>query len=227
MMTPKHHRARIDHCLRNADLSRCPRRKFGAMLLDPKTNSIVADGYNGPPRGEDGLCRGWFCERDGVDPTRLEITNQGEMLRYHDVNGGLVKHQSVEDPLGPRFRPDTSDPSRFTPEVLTSKEALLAFREKLVQENPPVPSGTSLEKGCHHAESNCISNACRRGAATDGCWLIVSGSCCLMCAKLIHHAGVAKVVVIAGQYSTENGMEYLKQHGVSIKYVTEESRHAR
>lgn len=220
-MNSKHLAARIDQCLRNADLSRCPRRKFGAMLLDPETNSIVADGYNGPPRGEDGLCRGWFCERDGIDPTRLEITNQGEMLRYHDANGELIKHQSVEDPrTRPTWPPHTSDPRRFTPDTIASKEALIAYRTKLLTEHPPVPSGTSLEKGCHHSETNALANASRRGASTDGTWLIVTGEPCLMCAKYIHHAGVAKVYVVKGGYAGgDAGPAYLRAHRVDVEYV--------
>lgn len=219
-MSPKHLAARIDQCLRNAELSRCPRRTFGAMLIDPKTNSIVSDGYNGPPRGEEGLCRGWFCERDGVEPSRLEITNKGEMLCYHDAEGRLLKHQSVEDPLGPRFRPPTGDPVRFTRDVVTSKESLFALREKLISGNPPIPSGTSLEKGCHHAELNALANAAKRGTPTDGTWLIVTGEPCTMCSKFLHHAGVAKVFVVRGGYAGgDAGPAYLRTYGVVVEYV--------
>lgn len=191
------------------------------MLLDPVTNSIVADGYNGPPRGEDGLCKGWFCERDGVVPERLEITNAGEMLRYHDEHGNLVRHQSV-DPWGnPGWRPNCKgDPVPFTTDRITSKEGLATLREKLIHDNPPVPSGTSLEKGCHHSETNALANASRRGVSTDGTWLIVTGEPCLMCAKLLHHAGVAKVYVVKGGYAGgDAGPEYLRTHGVEVEYV--------
>lgn len=154
-MNPKHLRARIDQCLRNAELSRCLRRKFGAMLLDPKTNSIVSDGYNGPPRGEIGLCSGSFCERDGRFP-----------------------------------------------------------------DHPPIASGTHMEKGCHHAESNVIANAARRGSSTADTWLLVTGEPCLMCAKLIHHAGVARVYVVQGGYAGgDDGPAYLRNHGVEVEYV--------
>lgn len=190
------------------------------MLLDPTTNSIVADGYNGPPRGEEGLCRGWFCERDGIDPARLEITNQGEMLRYHDTDGKLVKHQDVEDIFSGRWRDRSEEPHRITRDVIRSKEELVALREKLLAENPPVPSGTSLEKGCHHSETNALANASRRGTSTAGTWLIVTGEPCLMCAKFIHHAGVAKVYVVRGGYAGgDAGPAYLRAHGVGVEYV--------
>lgn len=174
-MNQKHLRARIDQCLRNAELSRCPRRKFGAMLVDPKTNSIVADGYNGPPRGEEGLCKGWFCERDGVNPARLQVTNEGECLRYYDAEGNTIRSQMCEEPrdiLSLRMRRTTGT---FQEAPLGSKEEVEALRERLLTENPPVPSGTQLEKGCHHAETNALANAARRGVSTDGTWLIVTG----------------------------------------------------
>ena len=31
--------------------SNCPRRKFGALLVDPERNVVLMDGYNGGPRG--------------------------------------------------------------------------------------------------------------------------------------------------------------------------------
>ena len=35
------------------------------MLIDPDRNVIIADGYNGAPRGAPGtLCAGHYCERD-------------------------------------------------------------------------------------------------------------------------------------------------------------------
>jgi hypothetical protein len=41
-----------------------------------------------------------------------------------------------------------------------------------------------------------------------------------MCAKLLHHAGVAKVIVREGNnYSTE-GIEYLKQHNVEVEQLS-------
>ena len=85
-----------------------------------------------------------------------------------------------------------------------------------------IVSGTQLQIGCHHAEFNAIANCAANGVATAGMWLIVTGSCCLMCAKLIHHAGIVCVITLANRYSTEEGMQYLKQHGVTIRYVNQD-----
>ena len=148
-MKAKHISARIEQCLVLAKLSNCPRRKFGALLLDPGRNVILVDGYNGGPRGASGeLCGGDVCLRD---------------------------------------------------------------KDKVV-------SGTRVEIGCHHAEMNVICNAAAGGIATAGAWLIVTGEPCRMCAKLIHHAGIDRVIVVDGGYAGENGVEYLQRNGVEVVF---------
>lgn len=145
-MKDKHIRIRIEQCLALAKASNCPRRKFGALLLDPTRNVILMDGYNGGPRGGGELCGGDVCLRDA----------QG------------------------------------------------------------VVSGTRMEIGCHHAEMNVVCNAAASGVACRGAWLLVTGEPCMMCAKMIHHAGITKVLVVAGGYAGENGVDYLLDHGVEV-----------
>lgn len=74
-----------------------------------------------------------------------------------------------------------------------------------------------MEVGCHHAEMNVICNAAASGVACRGAWLLVTGEPCVLCAKLIHHAGIAKVLVVSGGYMGENGCDYLEAHGVSVQ----------
>jgi dCMP deaminase len=146
-MKDKHIQIRIEQCLTLARASNCPRRKFGALLLDPERNVVLMDGYNGGPRGGGALCGGDECLRDTL---------------------GVV-------------------------------------------------SGTRMEIGCHHAEMNVVCNAAASGVACRGAWLIVTGEPCLMCAKMIHHAGIAKVLVVEGGYAGENGVSYLRAHGVEVQ----------
>lgn len=148
-MKDKHIRIRIEQCLTLANASNCARRKFGALLLDPRRNVILMDGYNGGPRGGGTLCGGEVCLRD---------TNE-------------------------------------------------------------VVSGTRMEIGCHHAEMNVICNAAANGVACEGAWLIVNGEPCTLCAKLIHHAGIVRVLVVTGGYAGENGISYLEQHGVEVTHL--------
>ena len=75
-MKDKHVRIRIEQCLALAKASNCPRRKFGALLLDPERNVVLMDGYNGGPRGGGELCGGDECLRDTLhveSGTRMEI----------------------------------------------------------------------------------------------------------------------------------------------------------
>lgn len=149
-MKQKHIDARLHLCATIADQSPCPRAKFGALIVSPHRNVILADGYNGGPRGGAGpLCGGDVCLRDSLK----------------------------------------------------------------------IPSGTCVEVGCVHAEMNAICNAAAQGSATEGAWLFVTGEPCRMCAKLIHHAGIARVVVESGGYKGENGVAYLLAHGVEVTRV--------
>ena len=148
-MKRKHIDIRIQQCLLLAEASNCPRRKFGALLLDPNRNVVLMDGYNGGPRGGGRLCGGESCLRE---------------------EAGVV-------------------------------------------------SGTRMEVGCHHAEMNVICNAAANGIRTQAAWLLVTGEPCMMCAKLIHHAGIEKVIVVRGGYAGENGCEYLFSHGIEIEHT--------
>ena len=146
-MKEKHLRIRIEQCLTLARASNCPRRKFGALLLDPGRNVVLMDGYNGGPRGGGDLCHGDECLRDTLQ----------------------------------------------------------------------IESGTRMEIGCHHAEMNVICNAAAGGVATRDAWIIVTGEPCMMCAKLIHHAGILRVIVVTGGYRGANGVDYLRDHGVAVQ----------
>jgi len=84
-----------------------------------------------------------------------------------------------------------------------------------------IKSGHNIEVGCHHAEMNVICNAAANGIKTDGAWLIVNCLPCLMCAKLIHHAGIKKVITIANTYSINDGIKYLNKHGIVTEIVGE------
>ena len=148
-MKDKHLKIRIEQCLSLAKASNCPRRKFGALLLDPGRNVILMDGYNGGPRSGGRLCNGETCLRDDMK----------------------------------------------------------------------VQSGTRMEIGCHHAEMNVICNAAANGVPTRGAWLLVTGEPCVLCAKLIHHAGIERVLVVEGGYMGANGCTYLTDHGVEVQQV--------
>lgn len=64
-MNRKHLKSRILQCDLIASNSPCPRRSVGALIVDPESNVIVSEGYNGTPRGsEKSLCGGDVCLRE-------------------------------------------------------------------------------------------------------------------------------------------------------------------
>ena len=89
--------------------------------------------------------------------------------------------------------------------------------EVCLRDTENVVSGTRVEVGCHHAEMNVICNAAANGVPTKNAWLIVTGEPCMMCAKLIHHAGVTRVIVVDGGFGGANGVDYLNSHGVVVQ----------
>ena len=216
-MKDKHIQIRIEQCLVLAKASHCPRRKLGAMLLDPERNVVLADGYNGGPRGGQGpLCGGYFCERDGFDPKKTYI-ERGSRRVYHS-RGVFLTVPEIQVHYG-----DTKRVQAFTIKEGLEQEALdkaKAWLREMEMEYPPIPSGTHIEKGCHHAEMNVLMNAAAHGIATKGAWMIVLAEPCIMCAKLIHHAGIEKIIVVDGGYAGgKAGVQYLRKHGVEVQEV--------
>lgn len=150
-MNQKHLEVRINQLVSLAKASTCPRGKVAAMLIDPTRNTIIADGYNGPPRGPDPLCGGLVCDRN-------------------------------------------------------------------IQQ---VSSGTKIEVGCHHAEMNVICNAAANGTSTRGTVMLTNVVPCLMCAKLIHHSGIVKVITIANSYPGGNaGIVYLNKVNIPVEQIS-------
>lgn len=84
-----------------------------------------------------------------------------------------------------------------------------------------IESGRDAQVGCHHAEMNAICNAAAAGISLKNSWMIVTTSCCMMCAKMIHHSGIEKVITIAESYSSTDGIDYLTENNVSVELILE------
>lgn len=224
-MKPKHLEARIKQCLAIAECSPCPRRKLGALLLEPTRNVLLLDGYNGGPRGGGDICGGNRCLRDGLLPDEVTVTDfAGNAVgtaacnpdtgidddnAYVRVKDLYVLQKGASDSVGPRLHA-----------LGMWLDDANAVRTRLLEANPPIKSGTRYEVGCHHAEMNVLANAAARGVATEGAWLIVTGEPCILCAKYIHHAGIAKVICVKGGFrGGDDGPEYLRAHNVAVEYV--------
>lgn len=219
-MKPKHIQMRIEQCLALARLSPCPRRKYGAVAIDPTSNIIISEGYNGGPRGGHELCGGRdFCRRDGVpthDIATVPLAQTGPRRTVGLAVKPIGKEVAILNELGSPRAVEYATPFEVHGPFSSYEEAQ-ACEKKLRRD--PIPSGTRYEVGCHHSEANVVTNAARAGRCLSGAWLFVTGMPCLGCAKLIHHAGIVKVVTIRGGYAGENGASYLRENGVEIEEV--------
>ncbi|UAM98082.1 dCMP deaminase family protein [Polaribacter litorisediminis] len=69
-----------------------------------------------------------------------------------------------------------------------------------------------------HAEANAILKVASSTQSAKNATLYITLSPCTQCSKLIHQAGI-KRVVYAKDYRDSSGLNFLKKAGVEIKYL--------
>ncbi|MDA0728304.1 MAG: dCMP deaminase family protein [Bacteroidetes bacterium] len=69
-----------------------------------------------------------------------------------------------------------------------------------------------------HAEANAITKLAKSNNSAQGATLYITLSPCRECAKLIHQAGIVRVVY-RDAYKDESGLDFLKLAGVDIVQV--------
>ena len=219
-MKGKHLSIRVQQCLLLAEASECPRRKFGALLLDPIRNVVLMDSYNGGPRGGGRLCEGEWCARDGAPQLSaayvVGYTATGDYQVYLKFK---EHHVRVGAPLDRLLAAAIANSNGMKLE-----DKLQVWKDEVVKTfiagHPVIQSGTMIEIGCHHAEMNLICNSAANGIVTRGTWLFITGEPCLLCAKLIHHAAIKRIVCIKNGYAGgRDGIEYLQANSVEVQYV--------
>jgi len=103
---------------------------------------------------------------------------------------------------------------------IARKQSGLCGGDCCLRDKEQIPSGSQSQVGCHHAETNAIANAAKNGISTDGCSIYVTAPPCLMCAKLIHHAGIKAVYYeIKSTRWISTGEDYLRSAGVSLHAI--------
>lgn len=86
------------------------------------------------------------------------------------------------------------------------------------------PDDTPLlitKKEVLHAESNAITKVARSNESAEGATLYTTCAPCIDCAKLIHQAGI-KRVVYGHRYKSEEGLTFLEKCGIVLE-TTEDS----
>ena len=69
-----------------------------------------------------------------------------------------------------------------------------------------------------HAEANAITKLARSNNSAVGATLYITMSPCRECSKLIHQAGIGRVVY-RDEYKDPQGLEFLKQAGVELVHL--------
>ena len=74
-----------------------------------------------------------------------------------------------------------------------------------------------------HAEANAITKLARSNNSAVGATLYITMSPCRECAKLIHQAGINRVVY-RDEYKDPQGLEFLKQAGVELVHLEQQRK---
>ncbi|RMA66235.1 deoxycytidylate deaminase [Ulvibacter antarcticus] len=69
-----------------------------------------------------------------------------------------------------------------------------------------------------HAEANAILKVASSTQSCNGATLYITMSPCQQCSKLIHQAGIKRLVYNV-EYKDNSGIKFLKKAGVSITYI--------
>ncbi len=71
-----------------------------------------------------------------------------------------------------------------------------------------------------HAEANAILKVASSIQACQGATLYITMSPCKECSKLIHQAGIKRMVYL-NEYKDNSGITFLEKAGVSIQHITD------
>ena len=90
---------------------------------------------------------------------------------------------------------------------------------KCTRKELDIPHGQRYEL-CHsvHAEANAISKVASSTQSCNGSTLYITMSPCRECSKLIHQAGIVRVVY-QEQYKDGEGIGFLERAGVKVKMI--------
>ncbi len=69
-----------------------------------------------------------------------------------------------------------------------------------------------------HAEANAILKVASSTQSCKGATLYITLSPCKECSKLIHQAGIIRVVYARG-YRDDSGLQFLEKAGIEIEYI--------
>jgi dCMP deaminase len=81
---------------------------------------------------------------------------------------------------------------------------------------PPVQPFLVTRPEVLHAESNCLSKVARSTESSEGGTMYITHSPCMDCAKLIHQAGIERIIYL-NLYRSTIGLDFLKKCGMEVE----------
>jgi dCMP deaminase len=180
----------LDICNVIATNSKCHSRQIGAILV--KDKSIIATGYNGPPRGvPDCKLRGLY---DQAFLDEIKSIEENKQIFFEEKTIGFIKTKEMVDK--PRYI------------WMGCPRHALGYK-----------SGEGLE-WCvaGHAERNALINAARHGVCVKGATMYMNcGIPCKDCLIEIINAGVAEIVCKEDKYYDSVSEYLIRMSGVKIR----------
>ena len=194
----KYDRVMMKTCDAFAEMSRCSRKKVGAVIA--KEGRIISTGYNGTPAGWKYRVRCSYCKGKGCHICDNKGYLNSSTNEYgKDCGEVLVKNYCEECKI------DYSDQPEYYYEEYCPK-----CSKKLIREYKTNHSITL------HAEANAILWAGRQGISCEGATLYCTYSPCSECSKLIMQAGI-KRVVYKHRYQDVTGIYLMDNLGISVE----------
>jgi len=107
----------------------------------------------------------------------------------------------------------------------------LIVKEKMIISDGYNGTPTGFENNCEdeegytkwyvlHAEANAILKVAASTQSCQGASLYITLSPCKECSKLIHQAGIIRVV-FSKAYRDDSGLQFLKKAGIDIKLIND------
>jgi dCMP deaminase len=105
----------------------------------------------------------------------------------------------------------------------------LIVRDKMIISDGYNGTPTGFENVCEdeegytkwyvlHAEANAISKVASSTQSCKGATLYITMSPCQQCSKLIHQAGISRLVYLDA-YKDESGVKFLRKAGVEVTHI--------
>lgn len=187
----------------------CYSRGVAAIIIDIKKNSIISQGYNGPPKGVP------HCDSEAyVENYLVPIMNDRdrEVAKRKIREAGMSGYCSTET---------------FTEDMCT----LICGTKKCPRQTLEYRSGERLELcTCAHAEQNAIDVAGQN--LFDSAIFISAGIPCYLCARGIINSGIKYVFCLGNDYPNEKISLWmfktagLKVYRVNKQWINSQDKHS-